>query len=55
LDADEEEALAAQAEAAAALGIKPEPVTPSKVQHLMNEEWNMKLGLQIISNSLLKE
>ncbi|XP_050743102.1 longitudinals lacking protein, isoforms H/M/V isoform X6 [Drosophila biarmipes] len=55
LDADEEAALAAQAEAAAALGIKPEPVTPSKVQHLMNEEWNMKLGLQIISNSLLKE
>ncbi|XP_017132924.1 longitudinals lacking protein, isoforms H/M/V isoform X6 [Drosophila elegans] len=56
VDPDDEEALAAQAaEAAAALGIKPEPVTPSKVQHLMNEEWNMKLGLQIISNSLLKE
>ncbi|XP_016987198.1 longitudinals lacking protein, isoforms H/M/V isoform X6 [Drosophila rhopaloa] len=55
VDTDEEEALAAQAEAAAALGIKPEPVTPSKVQHLMSEEWNMKLGLQIISNSLLKE
>nr|ADY17803.1 MIP27406p [Drosophila melanogaster] len=52
---DEDETLAAQAEAVAALGIKPEPVTPSKVQHLMNEEWNMKLGLQIISNSLLKE
>ncbi|XP_068146139.1 longitudinals lacking protein, isoforms H/M/V isoform X7 [Drosophila tropicalis] len=35
--------------------VKPEPVTPGKVQHLMDEEWNMKLGLQIISNSLLKE
>lgn len=52
---DEDEAVAVAE--AAALGIKPEPVTPSKVQqhHLMNEEWNMKLGLQIISNSLLKE
>ncbi|XP_034653824.1 longitudinals lacking protein, isoforms H/M/V isoform X9 [Drosophila subobscura] len=37
------------------MNIKPEPVTPSKVQHLMSEDWNMKLGLQIISNSLLKE
>ncbi|XP_017106697.1 longitudinals lacking protein, isoforms H/M/V isoform X7 [Drosophila bipectinata] len=49
---DEEEAAA---EAAGELSIKPEPVTPGKVQHLLNEEWNMKLGLQIISNSLLKE
>lgn len=57
IDEDEAVAVAEAAAAAAALGIKPEPVTPSKVQqhHLMNEEWNMKLGLQIISNSLLKE
>jgi len=48
---------AAAAAVAAELGIKPEPVTPGKTQahHLLDEEWNMKMGLQIISNSLLKE
>ncbi|XP_026840640.1 longitudinals lacking protein, isoforms H/M/V isoform X4 [Drosophila persimilis] len=53
--AGEQAAEGAVGGSATELNIKPEPVTPSKVQHLMSEDWNMKLGLQIISNSLLKE
>ncbi|XP_034106076.1 longitudinals lacking protein, isoforms H/M/V isoform X8 [Drosophila albomicans] len=53
-----EASVSAELAAAAELGIKPEPLTPGKTQPphpLLDEEWNMKLGLQIISNSLLKE
>lgn len=40
-----------------AVAIKNEPLTPNKAMSaaLMEDEWKMKLSLQLISNSLLKE
>ncbi|XP_037948349.1 zinc finger protein ZIC 2-like [Teleopsis dalmanni] len=36
--------------------IKTEPLTPSKNQmNMMEEDWKMKLSMQLLSNSLLKE
>ena len=48
-------AAAPLTEAVAGVIIKPEPITPTKSMNNMNEDWKMKLSLQLISNSLLKE
>lgn len=36
-------------------GIKDEPISPGKAAQKMEDDWKMKLSLQLISNSLLKE
>uniref|UniRef100_A0A1I8P091 BTB domain-containing protein n=1 Tax=Stomoxys calcitrans TaxID=35570 RepID=A0A1I8P091_STOCA len=48
---------ATSAPAAAAAVVKSEPLTPSKTaaMNMLDDEWKMKLSLQLISNSLLKE